>query len=59
LGRVIREFLDRSLIPDGRLYVEYRRGWSLLPTGSLRWQPSVPDGVAVDEVINARKERRR
>jgi hypothetical protein len=52
------EVLDVTLIPDGRLFVEYRRKWSLVPRGTLNWHPSVPDGVCVDEVINAKKELR-
>jgi hypothetical protein len=52
------EILDVTLIPDGRLYVEYRRKWSLVPRGTLNWRPSVPDDVSIDEVINAKKELR-
>jgi len=56
-GVVVEKALSVTLIPEGRLYVQYRRTWSLLPRGSVTWAPSVPDDVAVDEVINAKKER--
>jgi hypothetical protein len=54
-----KEVINVTFAPAQRAYVEYRRGKFFIPSGSLRWAPVVPEGVIIDQVINAKREIRR